>query len=131
MAGLRVWLRQRSGMERLVLVWMAGLTLFCCSLVWMHDRAAGRLLRPPPGWTRAGEQRPQTKGGSKSFQRPLVPLSAQAKIALLVLFYGRREYLEQTMDSVLRIVPRDNFAVIMSQVRRDVLFLFFVLFMFF
>lgn len=102
-------------MEKLVLVWMIGLTFFTVNLISLHDRAAGKLLRLPPGSAQVGRLR----GRDGSFEpvrlAPLQPLRAQAKIALVILFYARREYLERTMKSVLRSIPRDNFAIIMSQ----------------
>ena len=39
----------------------------------------------------------------------------EAKIALVVLFYNRKKYLEKTMDSLLKAVPVENFPIFLSQ----------------
>jgi hypothetical protein len=119
-----VWFKTRTGMEQLALVWMVVLTVFTLNLISLHDRASGKLLRIPPG-TDVGTKNKEVARPLKHIA-PLVPLRAQAKIVLLVLFFGRKDYLEATMESVLRVIPRDNFAIVMSQVlkKRDE-FLFF------
>ncbi len=107
-------------MEQLALVWMVVLTVFTLNLISLHDRTAGKLLRIPPGTEVSTKNKEVTRPWKHI--APVAPLRAQAKIVLLILFFGRKDYLEATMESVLRVIPRDNFAIVMSQVlkKRDV-----------
>ncbi len=127
LAEWRHWWNTRSGMEKAAVVWMAFITVYCVTAMWLHGRAV-RLGTPLPM-----QLSPQPKGAAaaaaaeggmcvakpaspaRAVVPPVAPLRAQAKIALLVLFYGRKEYLKKTMEGLLRLVPADNFAIIMSQ----------------
>ena len=112
------WWNARTSVEKLVVAWMVVLTVFCATTLHLHGKATQLGLRSRVATGKPAEGGgtcPKTEVQQRPRLAPLQPLRAQAKIALLVLFYNRRDYLRQTMESILKRVPRDNFPIVLSQ----------------
>ena len=119
----RLWWRARSTRERMTLLLGTALLLFVLNLTVLHRAQLGPDKTAATGVQGGESEEEEEKDDAKSCPaprdgptvRPLVPLRAQAKIALLVLCYNRPKYLQKTMEGVLALAPRDNFPVILSQ----------------
>ena len=129
-------MNSKRRVELVFAAWVVALTLFGLNLILAHDGASrGRLAENavqrayyrdsmqrlfgedgqgatgPPRCLREPEETPPPRTRAP----PILAAGPEAKIALFVLFYNRRDYLQTTMDSLLAAVPPENFPIFLSQ----------------
>lgn len=137
-----VSVRWPRGFEGVVIVWLLCLTLFFVNQTRIYDKVATwRVEQERVKYKQAvqnlferenfciSKSLDQTRPSSLSEASSSSSSSAQhylgkpvyhsgsrgGKIALLLMTYNRQQYLQKTMDSVLKYAPRDDFPIIISQ----------------